>query len=1293
MMAFVHKPYDQIQHLFYYLLIVVLLISCDLTKEQIISVDQETSVVLAVYLVDTQDESSTALAKEVDKVFDYTKIPFEQKDIRRFNEQPGIDSTIRVIYLNNTNPLDSIAKISLLKFVSNGGHIILTSLNEDRSADFLTGIRYDANYEFELAGQGIKFVKDALPGLSGKVIKPNQQMVSLKASNFTDDIEVIATTTNFEDLPVIYARQLGNGRVTHFNTYMNFGKQDRGLFLSLALPALQGVPYPVVNVAAISIDDFPKPIYSIVAEPISSEFRMNSAEFIRDVWWPDMLEISQQYGIPYTVYPCFNYNLVKTQPFEFKEWDAHTSTINGRQVLTSSWFMEDSRQNEFELGFHGYNHEELTEALWPNTEEIKESLEATRKKWVVEAFGDFPTSYVPPSNYIDSVGLVALSKAMPEVQYMASILSGDRGLGGDREFDYDPFVSDLFNIPRVSSGYIKTDDIHYNYESLFLYTGIWTHFIHLDDVYQIPREDMTTAGRFDLRNAEGLNWRTSVDNKPSMLAEWQNFLIDVKNTHPSIRFEKVSNAGKLTKTWRQSQANYQAAGDMYAARLVQSPQGPDQSYFWNLYVDKVNELKLESILRGKNLVFAKTPILDGSLYSVETNVSMIEFDEYEELMSEPQFFEPEVYDMVMEGYLNFEDQKASISSAEVVNIEEMSEEVLKTFMDSIAYYVANEDLLTATSLLKGKLETLETVDLELFEMYVRYLGFDERPNEIWDFLDHTYEQKSHSLAYQYLNWYLKDNAYPSPDLNELWLQRQLFDDPSNQTLFEEYLSYFYHPDYLVPLKQIIFNYDQAVGTGASYAIYVKYLIDFEPELLTTELQELNPKDQPSLWPYADLIAYQYAGAGNLQKALDWAVYADAINIQDKLQWLIELNQLETLETLYLEHIDQYPNDEQTKAFISEFWYSIGEYERSALVAKQFQYDTTLLKTREVFDQDIVYFKSDIQKFIILRAPEVLSANALANVQQSLRLKIQDYVSYQGDFVLDNFNQSVWNHSFSYHRRTESLYEHTLSVTYSDISDLQLSQPDVNNVPHTLSGLKYELQTPIRDEKYNFYGVLGMEMEGENTYFTAGGRVSKGDSIQYFSIGYVFSPNRTGPSISQNIYLGELMGYYERGARRKWQTIISPTLRHYTYEGIYQAALNARLNYNFKPLAPSRISPYAEGFISTANANFTEGNPFWIVSDRYFLGGGVSWTKGAPQIGTLFLNADAGAFYDSYTGPFLRVRGAFSFPIKKQVYVNGDIQYFNQERYYSNSAHIGISYFFNQKRKYRYNNRSYDQLYK
>ena len=64
----------------------------------------------------------------------------------------------------------------------------------------------------------------------------------------------------------------------------------------------------------------------------------------------------------------------------------------------------------------------------------------------------------------------------------------------------------------------------FNQHSLYLYTGIWSHFIHPDDVYQVPSDKNTSHGSYAYRNTKRLGWRTSKNGELGFLPLFKNYL-------------------------------------------------------------------------------------------------------------------------------------------------------------------------------------------------------------------------------------------------------------------------------------------------------------------------------------------------------------------------------------------------------------------------------------------------------------------------------------------------------------------------------------------------------------------------------------------------------------------------------------------------------------------------------------------------------------------------------------------------------------------------------------------------
>lgn len=1246
---------------------------------------------IVLYLIDSTHEMSRPYAKELAKVFDYNKISYATQELPDYADDPYIDPSVRVVYINTTQNLDDLGREILVEFVAMGGTLVFPSLNEDPNGGFLSGIDVGADFMYDLESQGIHFVKNMVPGMEGKSIYPQKKNIGLKRESFKDSINVLATAATDPTQPLIFEHYIGAGRVVHFNTNMVFEKPDRGLLFAPALKGLQGVPYPIVSVGAIFIDDFPSPLYDYKAEPIASELDITQAEYVMDVWWPDMLKVAEQFNIDYSAYPCFNYDRIKQPPFIFREWDMHRSIRDGKEVISANWMTKQVIKHKFEMAFHGYNHESLVDTIWRNPEYMEGALIAARKKWRVNGFGPFPVTYVPPSNDIDSIGLVHLANAMPEIEFMCSIYEGDFYEGGEREYDVDPLEPRLFDFPRVSSGYVFSDFKTYSWQSLYLFTGIWSHFIHPDDIYQLPVESNTSAGDYAYRNAERLGWYTSSNNRKGMLTRWVEYLEEVTETHPSMRFLDVATGATITRDWRNSKYEYIPNGDTYNVKKVSANKWKKKHFFWNVFVEKTNQQLLQEELQRKGLNYTKTPVMGGYLLTVETPEAAIAFSEGLRFKNTRQYSLDEIFADIKDQFKGYEEKRKTIVQ-EVDEGEYVEEiELPVTVEDSVQYFVENENLDAATNILLRQLRESTQPDTAIFSQYALYLAYNEKPQEVWGFLENTYKE-SPKTAMVYLNHYLATEAYPNEELNELWLRRKIECDPTNMELIKEYMQYFYTDQYKEQVKEMLVNAQEGNSAEEAYALYVRYLIDWEPEELHRELVNKSPERYPKLLPMATSIAYAFSDNGMLQDALLWAEYSNEISMLTQLQWWADLEAFNKMETVYLRYIKNNPNDEEVKSFVANTWFDIGEFERAGLVAKSMNNPLKKDSLRERINPEAQYFESDVQKFMILNTPGVFYPDTLQNLLMRLRYNEHASVEYTTDFVEDNFNQSVWNNMVTLHMKTRNLNQHSLSVTYSDVSDLVINTFDANNVAHQLYGLRYRYQTRENTDKPIFYALAGLEKDDlSNTFFSLGAGISQSNEKSFKSIGYTFSPVKTGPAISREIYWGELVGYYERGYNKAWQTSLSPVLSHYT-TGVYEGAITGRLFYNIKPLNKSRFSPFAEAFGSVSNGMQEGGNPFWVVERRFYGGGGLAWNYGRDQTRKPYMRVEAGAFYDTYTGNFLRITGNFAFPIKKYTFVTGQFEFYNQALYYSNGFQLGIRHFFRRRKPYYVKPREYDDWY-
>jgi hypothetical protein len=1272
------------------LLIVVFATACEGNKEEPVERTLITNVTdpFVIYIVDPKHPLSSVYEEHVAQIFDYTKLPYKSETIAEFNENPDLLSNAHVILINGTEPLNDAAVDYLINFVAVGGTLIFPSVNEDQRMGYLSGTLPNASFGYDLTSNGLQFLRNLLPGMQGQSIYPTARNIGLSKDNFKPNINVFAGAMNDIDIPVIFENKIGNGSVIHFNTSIEFRREDRGLLFGAILRGLEGVPYPVANVNAIFIDDFPGPLYNIESEPIKSELGLNQAQFVTDVWWPDMLDVAKEFNLMYSAYTIFNFNETKTAPFLFTEWDLNKTVKENRTFNSSQWLSKQVIENGFELGIHGYNHESLLKEAWTEPETIENAFKAARKKWTVSGFGKFPTSYVAPSNYIDSVGLVNLKNAMPELKYMSTTYDGDLHEGGGRDFDFEPYEPSLFDFPRVTSGYVFRAKKQYIQQSLYLYTGIWTHFIHPDDIFQLPNDKNTSAGDYEYRNEERLGWHTSSGDSKGMLDYWKEYLGHIKEIHPSARYFKVSDGAAIAKDWRESRYNFDPSGEFVSTKMMSDKAWSNNEYYWFMFSKLEHVEDMENEIKKVAKTYTKTKFFEGALFTIKTTTPELIFDKSAQFKSADLFTSVEAKEYAMEAYLEFNKERAEgIKYESTPYVEVVKPPKLDNAADSITYFVANERLELATDVLSNKMIKKEEVDSLEFEQYVQFMGYQGKGLAVWDFLDELYKNKSKDLALDYLNLYLQKEAYPTEVLTEKWLWRKIQNEPSDIASTKAYLTYFYTGQYQPKVKEIIVGALERNKTEPNYAQYIQYLIDFEPAQLLQELEEVNPEDHPLLWPKAATITYAFSDNDQIQQALIWADYSAEIPIKTKLQWWVNLEAYNKMQEVYEAHHLTNPSDFETTAFVSKVWYDMGEFDRGAFLANQLPENKDKQEFKSRFNPDAIYFNPDLQKYLLVNTPDLFDSETKNQVERSLRYSENNSIEFKTAYVEDNFNQSVWQNEVNFNLRNDSLQQHSISATYTSVSSLVLTDFDPANVSHDLYGIRYRFQTAQRADKSLFSVALGAEQDnlGKN-FVNFESILSRSKANVFKSLTLDYAPVKTGPAISKGIYRSELVGYYERGSTQFLQTNLAVVGSYYTNGG-FEGALTGRLFANLKRENKAFFSPFAEVFVSASNKMQPNGNPYWIIDSRFYGGGGLAWTYGRDER-KIKARIEAAYFYDSYTSSFLRVTGNLSFPIREFTYVTTQFELFNQSLYYSNGIQFGVKHYFDRRRQYAYKPRNY-----
>lgn len=358
-----------------------------------------------------------------------------------------------------------------------------------------------------------------------------------------DDCEVLLASED-GSVPLLWKCEYGEGVFTIFNESV-YGKSQRG-FISLAYSTLEDICiYPVINASAFYLDDFPSPVPGGNGEYIKRDYGVSISTFYSTIWWPQVLEWAEKYGIRYTGLIIEEYSDDVEAPFE-ENTDTSLFLTYGNMLLNAGG----------ELGFHGYNHmplcmegvdEELQYGeykLWKSGEQMQAALTELKR------FSDelFPNStfrvYVPPSNILSETGRKALLEACPDIGIIASFyIPSDDAKEYIQEFEVAE--DGVVETPRVVSGLELSDYQKIAALSELNFHYVQSHFMHPDDLLDEDRGAVTgfekLAASFetylewvyssapDIRNVNGSGMGTAVlqYDKLSVKREWDDSTLNV----------------------------------------------------------------------------------------------------------------------------------------------------------------------------------------------------------------------------------------------------------------------------------------------------------------------------------------------------------------------------------------------------------------------------------------------------------------------------------------------------------------------------------------------------------------------------------------------------------------------------------------------------------------------------------------------------------------------------------------------------------------------------------------------
>ena len=439
----------------------------------------------------SMDEYSVDLRGNAVQTLQYMKK--KSTEINLDNEKINPDTCDVLIVATDT--LEKIGDIKELeRFVANGGYVLfMSSLSIEKN--YQTLYRKLGVSEFGEQGNalGVHLKSNVLIGEKNLLINDEFISNTVLSVGLDDNAELLVESA--ENIPLLWKMQYEKGTFMSFNGTMLQEKINRGFFagaLSLLEPDFI---YPIFNSKVFYIDDFPSPIPKGTNPILYEEYKKDTPAFYQDIWWPNMLKVAKKYNIKYTGAIIESYNDQTMPPFENPvDEDRHNLIAYGRELIKSGG----------ELGLHGYNHQSLVMDpivsknfdynAWENEADMMESIKEVLS-YIKESFPEYKAmSYVPPSNVLSGEGRAALKEAWPELTAIASLYGEDET---DMSYvqEYEVAADGIIEMPRVTSGYSERDYDRWAEANTMTGLGVYSHFVHPDDVISNDRSNNMTWGK------------------------------------------------------------------------------------------------------------------------------------------------------------------------------------------------------------------------------------------------------------------------------------------------------------------------------------------------------------------------------------------------------------------------------------------------------------------------------------------------------------------------------------------------------------------------------------------------------------------------------------------------------------------------------------------------------------------------------------------------------------------------------------------------------------------------------
>ncbi len=378
------------------------------------------------------------------------------------------------------------ALIDLCDWVHEGGNVLfpLTLDKNAYSSAIENKIGMEASYGYSYVGN-IYINEEFMLGGGRAYAVPDAYESARTVQLNPKTTRVHAAIDKEGGVPLIWEADYGKGKFV----VDNFGMCDKAFrgFYAASLSLFNPVYlYPVINGSVFYLDDFPSQIPEGSNEYIARDYQTTTRDFYVNIWWPDMMNLSDKYGIKYTGLAIASYD---------DDVDGSTNA----QVDTGTFltFGNMLLRKGGELGYHGYNHQPLAIGrdykgiyeykAWDDAKAIKKAF-TFLTELCDELFPGVPMSvYVPPSNLLAQEGRDVLLKEFKQIRTLSGIYLPDDALDFSLLQEFEVDANGVVDQPRIISGCDIDDFMELGALSELNMHYVNDHFTHPDDALDPER--------------------------------------------------------------------------------------------------------------------------------------------------------------------------------------------------------------------------------------------------------------------------------------------------------------------------------------------------------------------------------------------------------------------------------------------------------------------------------------------------------------------------------------------------------------------------------------------------------------------------------------------------------------------------------------------------------------------------------------------------------------------------------------------------------------------------------------